>query len=155
MTVTTTTSSNGYTANGVLTSFAYTFKIFADADLEVILLETNTGTETAQTLTTHYTVTNAGNANGGNVVFVTAPASGYQVKIRRVLDATQETDYVENDTVPAEAHEEGLPLGGVDRCASAASKASTAGQEGRTGSRGHRAAPPALKHRRRGLSCQG
>ena len=108
MTVTTTTSSNGYTANGVLTSFAYTFKIFADADLEVILLETNTGTETTQTLTTHYTVTNAGNANGGNVVFVTAPASGYQVKIRRVLDATQETDYVENDTFPAEAHEDAL-----------------------------------------------
>jgi len=67
-----------------------------------------TGVETTQTLTTDYTVTNAGNDAGGNVVFGTAPASGNTVFIRRVLPLTQTTDYVENDPFPAESHERAL-----------------------------------------------
>jgi len=108
MTVSTTVSSVSYTANGTQTTFPYTFKIFEDADLLVILRNNTTGVETTQTLTTDYTVTNAGNDAGGNVVFGTAPASGNTVFIRRVLDATQTTDYVENDPFPAESHEDAL-----------------------------------------------
>lgn len=107
MTVSSTTTRNSYSGNGSTTTFAYGFKIFADADLTVIL-RSAAGTETVQTLTTNYTVTNAGNANGGNVVFGTAPASGVTVVIRRNIAQTQSTDYTANDPFPAESHEDAL-----------------------------------------------
>ena len=107
MTVSSTTTKNSYSGDGSTTTFAYAFKIFADADLTVIL-RSAAGTETVQTLTTNYTVTNAGNANGGNVVFVTAPASGVTVVIRRNMAQTQSTDYTANDPFPAESHEDAL-----------------------------------------------
>ena len=107
MTVSSTTTKNSYSGDGSTTTFAYAFKIFADADLTVIL-RSAAGTETVQTLTTDYSVTNAGNANGGNVVFVTAPASGVTVVIRRNVAQTQSTDYTANDPFPAESHEDAL-----------------------------------------------
>ncbi len=107
MTVSSTTTKNSYSGNGSTTTFAYGFKIFADADLTVIL-RASTGAETVQSLTTHYSVTNAGNANGGNVVFGTAPASGVTVVIRRNMAITQATDYVANDPFPAATHEDAL-----------------------------------------------
>jgi hypothetical protein len=42
MTVSTSTSTASYTANGSTTTFAYPFKIFADSDLVVILRNTAT-----------------------------------------------------------------------------------------------------------------
>ena len=107
MTVSSTTTKNSYSGDGSTTTFAYAFKIFADADLTVIL-RSAAGTETVQTLTTHYTVTNAGNASGGNVVFGSAPASGVTVVIRRNMAQTQSTDYTANDPFPAESHEDAL-----------------------------------------------
>ena len=107
MTVSSTTTKNSYSGNGSTTTFAYGFKIFADADLTVIL-RSSTGVETVQSLTTHYTVTNAGNASGGNVVFGSAPASGVTVVIRRNMALTQSTDYVANDPFPAATHEDAL-----------------------------------------------
>ncbi len=109
MSVSSTTTKNSYAGNGSTTAFAYGFKIFADADLEVII-RASTGAETVKTLTTHYTVSNAGNDSGGNVTFTTGntPASGETVVIRRNLALTQSTDYVENDPFPAESHEDGL-----------------------------------------------
>jgi len=107
MTVSSTTTKNSYSGDGSTTTFAYAFKIFADADLTVIL-RSAAGTETVQTLTTNYTVTNAGNASGGNVEFVTAPASGVTVVIRRNMAQTQSTDYTANDPFPAESHEDAL-----------------------------------------------
>jgi len=108
MTVATSTNVNSYAGNGSTTTFAYAFKIFEDSDLTVVLINDTTGVETTQTLTADYTVTGAGSASGGNVVFGTAPASGVTVKIRRVLPLTQNTDYVANDPFPAEAHEQAL-----------------------------------------------
>ena len=108
MTVSTSTSFVSYAGNGSLTTFAYTFKIFQDSDLLVTLVNDASGVETTQVLTTNYTVTGAGTAGGGNVVFTAAPASGVTIKIRRVLPVTQETDYVANDPFPAEAHEDAL-----------------------------------------------
>ena len=93
MSVSSTTTKNSYSGNGSTTTFAYGFKIFADADLQVII-RAAAGTETTKTLTTHYTVTNAGNDSGGNVVFTSGniPASGETVVIRRNLTLTQGTD---------------------------------------------------------------
>jgi hypothetical protein len=108
MTVSTSTSTASYTANGSTTTFAYPFKIFADGDLVVILRNTATAVETVQVLNSNYTVTGAGNNAGGNVVFGVAPASGNTVFIRRELPITQEVDYVPNDPFPAETHENAL-----------------------------------------------
>ena len=109
MTVPTTTAKNSYSGNGSTTAFAYGFKIFADADLQVII-QAATGVETIKTLATHYTVSNAGNDSGGNVTFTAGntPAAGQTVVIRRNLALTQLTDYVENDPFPAESHENAL-----------------------------------------------
>ena len=122
MTVSSSTAKVSYSANGTAHSFAYTFKIFADADLTVVV-RSATGAETTQTLNTHYIVTNAGNSSGGNVLFKYntgtssdahysssnhRPANGTTVVIKRVLTKTQTTDYVENDSFPAESHESAL-----------------------------------------------
>ena len=109
MTVSSTTVKNSYSGNGSTTVFAYTFKIFANTDLQVII-RSSTGTETTKTLTTHYTVSGAGDASGGNVTFTTGntPASGETVVIRRAVPQTQAIDYIANDPFPAETHEEGL-----------------------------------------------
>ena len=102
MTVSSTTIKNSYTASSSQTTFAYAFKIFADADLKVYV------NGTLKTLTTHYTVTNAGVTAGGNVVFGTGLTSGDKVVIQRDLTLTQATDYVENDPFPADSHETAL-----------------------------------------------
>jgi hypothetical protein len=109
MTVSTTIIKNSHNGNGSTTTFAYSFKIFADSDL-VVIIRSSTGTETTKTLTTHYTVTGAGDASGGTVVFTSGniPASGETVVIRRNVPQTQVIDYIANDPFPAETHEEGL-----------------------------------------------
>ena len=109
MTISSTTVKNSYSGNGTLNTFNYTFKIFADSDLQVIIRDA-TATETVKTLTTHYTVTGAGNANGGTIVFTTGntPSATETVVIRRAVPQTQAIDYIANDPFPAESHEEGL-----------------------------------------------
>ena len=109
MTISSTTVKNSYSGNGSTTAFAYTFKIFANTDLQVII-RSSTGIETVKTLTTHYTVSGVGDASGGNVTFTSGntPTSGETVVIRRAVPQTQAIDYIANDPFPAESHEEGL-----------------------------------------------
>ena len=109
MTISSTTVKNSYSGNGTLDTFNYTFKVFADADLQVIIRDAN-ATETVKTLTTHYTVTGAGSASGGTIVFTTGniPTATETVVIRRASPQTQAIDYIANDPFPAESHEEGL-----------------------------------------------
>lgn len=102
MSVETTTNRIAYVGNGTQDTFPYPFKIFAPEDLEVYLAGAK------QTLTTHYTVTGAGNGGGGDVVFVTAPANGASVVIIRVLAATQLVVYPPNSKFPASVHEAAL-----------------------------------------------
>jgi len=109
MTISSTTVKNSYSGNGTLDTFNYTFKIFADADIQVIIRDAS-ATETVKNLTTHYTVTGAGNANGGTIVFTSGniPTGTETVVIRRASPQTQAIDYIANDPFPAESHEEGL-----------------------------------------------
>ncbi len=107
MSVSSTTTKNSYSGDGSTVAFAYGFRIFAAADLEVII-RSSTGTETTKTLTTHYSVSGVGEDAGGTVTFVTAPVTGETVVIRRNLTLTQGTDYVENDPFPANSHEDAL-----------------------------------------------
>ena len=109
MTVSTTSNRVSFSGNGSTAAFAYNFKIFADADLTVII-RSSAGVETTKTLTTHYTVSGAGTDSGGNVTFTSGniPASGETIVILRELTLTQGTDYVANDPFPAESHEDAL-----------------------------------------------
>ena len=107
MTLSSTTRTASFAGNGSTTTFAYAFKIFADADL-VVKIRSSAGVDNTKTLTTHYTVTGAGDSSGGNVVFGTAPASGETVLIERIVAITQSTDYISNDSFPASAHEDAL-----------------------------------------------
>ncbi len=68
MTISSTTVKNSYAGDNSTTTFSYTFKIFQDSDIQVIIRSAN-GTETTKTITTHYTVTGAGNSGGGSVIF--------------------------------------------------------------------------------------
>ncbi len=108
MTVSSTTTKVSYSGNGSTTVFAYTFKVFDEDDLTVILRNNATATETVQAINTNYSVSGVGNVNGGNITFVTAPASGVTVVVRRTSAQTQTTDYTPNDPFPAESHEEAL-----------------------------------------------
>ena len=109
MTISSTTVKNSYSGDGSTTSFNYTFKIFADSDLQVII-RSAAGTETVKTITTHYTVSGAGNANGGSITFTSGniPTATETVVLRRAVPQTQAIDYIANDPFPAESHEEGL-----------------------------------------------
>ena len=107
MTVSSSTNRVSYSGNGTLTTFAYTFKIFDQDDLTVILRAAD-GTETVQTITTHYTVSGVGDVGGGNVTFVTAPTATQTVVILREQPLTQGLDLVPNDPFPAQSLEEAL-----------------------------------------------
>ena len=109
MTISSTTVRNSYSGDGTTDTFTYNFKIFQDSDIEVIIRSAN-GTETIKTITTHYTVTDAGVATGGTVVFTPGniPTNTQTVVLRRNIPQLQSIDYIANDPFPAESHEEGL-----------------------------------------------
>ena len=111
MTISTLIRTNQYNGNNSTTAFAYVFNIQADSEIEVYL-GTPVGAPTSwarQTLTTHYTVSNAGVAGGGNVTFGSAPPTGVgNVFIRRVTPKTQTSDYVENDPFSSDTIEQNL-----------------------------------------------
>ena len=107
MTVTSNTQKISASGNGTLTVFAYNFKIFAAADL-LVILRSATGTETTQNLASNYTVSGVGAASGGNVTMGVAPASGTTLVIQRVQPRLQGLDLVPNDPFPAQSMEDAL-----------------------------------------------
>ena len=108
MTISTTTNRASFAGNGSTTAFATGFKFFANSDLTVILVVDSTGVETTKTITTHYTVADAGVDAGGTVTMVTAPAVGETLVIVRAQAYTQGLDLVENDPFPSESVEDQL-----------------------------------------------
>ena len=110
MTVSTTTLKNSYSGNGSTTAFAYGFKVFDSSELKVYI-RSSTGTETLKsegTGSAHYGVSGVGSSSGGNVTFVTAPASGETVVILRDTALTQSLDLVENDPFLSDSFEDSL-----------------------------------------------
>jgi len=107
MTISTTTIKNSYSGDGSTTAFNYTFKITDQDDIDVIIRSSD-GTETTKTITTHYTVSGVGNANGGTVTFTSGniPAATETVVLRRDTPQTQGTDLIENDPLPANTLED-------------------------------------------------
>jgi DNA polymerase III gamma/tau subunit len=109
MTISTTIVKNSYSGDGSTSTFSYTFKVLAEADLTVIIRD-SLGTETTKTLTTHYTITGVGDANGGSITFTAGniPSATDTVVLIRDTAQIQSIDYIANDPFPAETHEEGL-----------------------------------------------
>jgi len=107
MTISTTDSRISYNGNGVTTVFSFPYRFLANGDLVVVEVS-STGVETVKTLTTHYTLTGAGDDAGGSVTMLVAPASGVRLVIYRSTAITQETDYISGDPFPAETHERAL-----------------------------------------------
>lgn len=97
MTVSTTNNRISYAGNDVTTAFSFPNKFFADSDLVVTVVVDATGIATTKTLTTHYTVSGAGDDAGGTVTMLTAPATGETLVIYRDPPLTQLVDLVNND----------------------------------------------------------
>ena len=110
MTVSTTTLKASFSGNGSTTAFAYSWKIFASTELKVYI-RSSAGAETLKSEgsgSANYAVSGVGETGGGNVTFVTAPASGETVVILRDTGLTQGTDYQPADPFPAADHEDAL-----------------------------------------------
>jgi len=107
MTVSSSTNKVSFNGDGSTTVFAYSFKIFDEDDLTVILRNASGG-ETVQTISTNYSVSGVGNVSGGNVTMVTAPATGESLTILREQPLTQGLDLVPNDPFPANSIEDTL-----------------------------------------------
>jgi hypothetical protein len=108
MTVAASTRLNGpYSGNDVTVAFAYTWRIEANTELRVILRDED-GEDVTQTLTTHYTVSGVSVDGGGNVTFVTAPATGEVVIIEGVKPKTQTVEYTATERFPYDSHQAGM-----------------------------------------------
>lgn len=79
-----------YTGNGSTTVFPYTFAIFADSDMVVYVDD--------EIIETGYTVSGAGQTDGGNVTFDTAPADGKKITLLRQVPVERVTDFQEGGT---------------------------------------------------------
>lgn len=88
MTVSSETTRNDYTGNGVTTEFAYSFRIWSNTNLTVVTADED-GVESVLELTTDYTVTGAGQTTGGNVTLLTPLADGHKLTILSDIPALQ------------------------------------------------------------------
>lgn len=105
MTVPTTDAIWTYPGNGVSVDFPVDDRFLADDDLVVMLVNQTTDVETPQVINTHYTVTGAG-GRSGNVRFVTAPITGVDVVIQRIVGLTQPTSVRNQNRYYSTVHED-------------------------------------------------
>jgi len=110
MTVLSKSAAVSHTGNGVADTFAFTFKVFKEADLYINLYEIATKTLTLLAITTDYTVSLVDKgAGGGSVTLLAGPLPAtHKIIIQRLLSYTQETDWVENDPFPAQSTEDAI-----------------------------------------------
>jgi len=109
MSVQNATSRASYVGNAsISTPYPVGFYFFEDADLVVTVTDLN-GVDTVLVLNTDYTVSGAGNENGGEIVTGggAIPATS-TVAIARILAATQLTQYQNLGKFPSSSHERAL-----------------------------------------------
>ena len=111
MTVTSSTAKVSYAGNGSTTVFTVSFRYLEKSHVQVTLRDVG-GVETAWVEGTQFTLSSAGGASGTLTVKTLptnyTPASGETLVISRNVPRTQQTDYGENDSFPAETHEQAL-----------------------------------------------
>ena len=108
MTVPSTVNRSGpYSGNGVTVVFPYGFRILGATHLTVV--RTTNGVDDVVN-PSDYSVTNVGDAAGGNVIFTLAPAVGHAITIIRNAPFTQDTDLENQGAYYAETVEAALDL---------------------------------------------
>lgn len=82
-----------YVADGVQTAFTYPFPIFETADIDVLSngVPANFG----------YTITGAGESDGGAILYAVAPAAGTRITLLRRLTIERVTDFQSNGVLRA------------------------------------------------------
>lgn len=111
MSITAATPRVKYACNGSNVNFSFSFPILEVGDLQVIKRTVADGTEEVLDYTTDYTIYALNNdfSAGGIVTTVGAAfSSDYELCMLRVTGATQETDYTDGSSFPAESHEDAL-----------------------------------------------
>jgi len=103
MTVETSTGKAVYIADGNTTAFAVPFYFF-DKQIAVYKDHSQTALEEG----TDYTITGAGNTNGGEVIFATAPEQDSIITIVRRVEMTQLIKFMEGEAFPASDYEHSL-----------------------------------------------
>lgn len=83
-----------YIANGLTTVFPFEFYIISASDIQVSL--------NGEPVTSGYTVSGVGNISGGDLTFLTPPASGTVVMLERVVPTYRLTDYQDNGDLLAD-----------------------------------------------------
>ena len=96
MTITVQPARNEYTANAGQTIFNYTFKIFADTDLNVYITPSGEVANDATQLTTNYTVTGIGDEDGGSITLTTGTNQDDLVTIVSNIPSSRTIDYQNN-----------------------------------------------------------
>jgi len=104
MTIASSSNKNLYVGPTGQAVFPYTFIVWHAADLRVVR-RSATGVEIPLVLDTDFTVSGVGAANGGNVTLAAPLAEGEYLLVKRIIDAVQETDLVENAATPAKVME--------------------------------------------------
>ncbi|NBQ76167.1 MAG: hydrolase, partial [Acetobacteraceae bacterium] len=84
-----------YIANGTQRVFTFAFAIFADDDLEIRI--------DGLIQATGFSITGAGESDGGIVTFIEAPPNGARIMLRRRLILARMTDFQENSLLRASA----------------------------------------------------
>lgn len=120
MSLSSTTSRVGYVGNGAVSTYSYTFKVFAESDLRVTVKNLS-NVETVLTIATDYTVTGVGVTAGGSIVLVNSAQAwldaggdlltGFTLTIRRVLTLNQNTDIRNSGDYYPETHEDTFDRG--------------------------------------------
>ena len=95
MTLATTSNRKEYVGDAAQTAFPYDFLVLDETHFEIYL------DEVLQTLTTDYTVSGILNPAGGDITFLTAPATGVVVVLLRVVPFTQEVDLPNTGSFPS------------------------------------------------------
>ena len=108
MTITATSSVISYNGDGTSTAFPFPYEFLDASHLVVNLVDIASGAVTPQTLGANYTVSGAGNPDGGAVTMLVAPPSGAQLKIQRIVPLVQLIDLEAGDTFPADTMEGAL-----------------------------------------------
>lgn len=89
--LTATLARNDYAGTGATTVFPYGFRIFAAADLRVIV-RSSAGVESVKSYPTDFNVSGVGNTSGGSVTFTVPPLVTDTLVILRATPLTQATD---------------------------------------------------------------
>jgi len=93
--------------NSTVNAYAIPFPFFENSHIRAVVT-TSAGVDSDLNLGTGFTLTGAGNPNGGSLVTVAAVPTTSKVTIFRNVPATQTTSYQEGGDFPAASHERAL-----------------------------------------------